>query len=84
MKSNTAYIKNKRVTDDHFFRCSPATSEKTPTKKVKTFKLHPHRYAIVIGCALAILLSSSPSDDAFANMHASRNNFQGTAQTWSL
>ena len=77
MKLNTAYINNKRVTDDHFFLCTPslATSEMTPTKKAKTFKLHPRRSAIVIGCALALLLSSSPSADAFANMHASRNNF---------
>jgi hypothetical protein len=37
--------------------------------------MHPRRSAIVICCALALLLSSSPSDDAFANMHASRNNF---------
>ncbi|KAL7425469.1 hypothetical protein ACHAXM_000029, partial [Skeletonema potamos] len=79
MKLNTAYINNnnKRVTDDHFFLCTPslATSEMTPTKKAKTFKLHPRRSAIVIGCALALLLSSSPSADAFANMHAFRNNF---------
>jgi hypothetical protein len=28
----------------------------------------------VIGCALALLLVSSPSADAFANINASRNN----------
>ena len=80
MKVNTAYLNNKRISDGHFFLCTPGNnslptnSEATPTKRAKTFKLQPRRSALVIGCALALLLVSSPSADAFANIHASRNN----------
>jgi len=83
MKLNTAYLKNMRVSDEYFFFCTPGnislvtTSENTLTKRAKTFKL-PRRSAVVVAYALALILVSSPSADAFANIHASGSNLYTT------
>jgi hypothetical protein len=80
MKLNNAYNNSKPVADDLFFLCTPGNSsllttlDDTPSKRAKTFRLQPRRYSIVIGCALALLLVSSPSADAFASKHATRSN----------
>eukprot|EP00984_Skeletonema_dohrnii_P008362 scaffold3065_cov121-Skeletonema_dohrnii-CCMP3373.AAC.4 len=89
MKLNTAYLNNKRVSDDDIFLChpgdnSPMTLDDTPNKRARTFKfkLHPTptpaRSALVISCSLALLLISSPLADAFVITHAARNSLSTT------
>eukprot|EP00985_Skeletonema_marinoi_P034344 scaffold43735_cov153-Skeletonema_marinoi.AAC.5 len=79
MKLNTAYLNNKRVYDDDIFLCTPGnnslvTLDDTPSKRAKTFKLQPRRSALVISCALALLLMSSPTAEAFAITQGTRSN----------
>eukprot|EP00985_Skeletonema_marinoi_P008719 scaffold3982_cov102-Skeletonema_marinoi.AAC.1 len=86
MKMNTAYLNNKRVSDDDFSLYTPpgnnslVTLDDTPSKRANTLKLQPRRSALVVSvsCALALLLVSSPLADAFAITHASRNNLSTT------
>eukprot|EP00985_Skeletonema_marinoi_P011739 scaffold5581_cov156-Skeletonema_marinoi.AAC.8 len=78
MKLNTAYLNNKRVYDDDIFLRTPGnnslvTLDDTPSKRAKTFKLQPRRSALVISCALALLLMSSPMADAFAITQGTRS-----------
>eukprot|EP00986_Skeletonema_menzelii_P014840 scaffold10382_cov103-Skeletonema_menzelii.AAC.1 len=79
MKLNTAYLNNKRVSDDEIFLCTPRsssliTTDDSPSKRAKNFKLQPRRSAFVISCVLALLLTSSPSADAFSITHDTRSN----------
>ena len=86
MKMNTAYLNNKRISDDDISLCtspgnnSLVTLDDTPSKskRANTLKLQPRRSALVLSRALALLLVSSPLTDAFAITHASRNNLSTT------
>lgn len=72
MKLNAIYLENKqRITYDQASLFILDTPGSNP--RAKTFKLQPRRSAFVIGCALAILVSS-PSADAFATTFTSKNN----------
>lgn len=82
MKLDNIYPEYMRVADECDILdilCTPGNNSLVTftgdslSKRAKTFKLLPRRSAIVIGCALAILVSS-PSADAFAS-YATRNNF---------
>eukprot|EP00986_Skeletonema_menzelii_P013541 scaffold7978_cov145-Skeletonema_menzelii.AAC.2 len=58
MKLNTAYLNNKRVSDDEIFLCtlrssSLITTDDTPSKRAKNFKLQPRRSAFIISYVLA-------------------------------
>ena len=79
MKLNSAYLNNKRISNDEIFLCTPGnsslvTSDDTPRKRAKTFKLQPRRSAFIISSVLALLLASSPSADAFTVTHVTSSN----------
>lgn len=82
MKPNTAYLKTNHVSDGDFILCaagknSVVTLDDTPSKRAKTFKLQPRRYALVISCVLASQVLS-PSVHAFAITHATKSNLSTT------